>query len=144
MPAAKPLVQAGKTRLVGLQDLDRRSRAYQTAVNVKANIIADLGGETELSTLETLLAGHAALAAAVVEDSHVRWLAGDPVELQELSLVQNAFMRIAQALGLRRRQRDITQDLSSYLQGQNGAVEPSCGSSEAYKQGTDNNGEDEK
>ena len=65
MPSDKPLVQGGKTRLVGLQDLDRRSRAYQTAANVKSNIIADLGGETELSTLETLLAGHAALAAAV-------------------------------------------------------------------------------
>ncbi len=123
MTDAKPLVKSGKTRLVGLQDLDRRSRAYQTATNVKANIISDLGGESELSTLETLLAGHAALAASVVEDSHVRWLSGEPVELQELSLVQNAFMRIAQALGLRRRAKDITHDLSAYLEAKNGVEE---------------------
>ena len=110
MTDAKPLVKSGKTRLVGLQDLDRRSRAYQTATNVKANIISDLGGESELSTLETFLAGHAALAASVVEDSHVRWLSGEPVELQELSLVRRHRLHadLAQALGLTAPGQDIT------------------------------------
>jgi len=63
------------------------------------------------------MAEHAALAAAVVQDAHVRWLAQpDQVELQELSMVQNAFIRIATTLGIGRRAKDITKSIDTYLQ----------------------------
>ena len=99
-----------------MEDIDRRTRAAQQAVATKNSIVADLGGAEGLSTLERLMAEHAALAAAVVQDSYTRWLRGDDVPLTELSTVQNSFMRAALALGLSRRAKDVTpQSIDSYL-----------------------------
>jgi hypothetical protein len=68
-----------------------------------------------LSTVERLLAEHAALAAAVVQDSYARWIDGEKVPLTELATVQNSFLRIASLLGLSRRPRDVTPNIESYL-----------------------------
>lgn len=43
--AATPPERAGKVRLVSMQDLDRRTKAAQTAVATKSAIMSDLGGE---------------------------------------------------------------------------------------------------
>lgn len=114
--------KAGKVRLVTMEDIDRRTRAAQQAVATRNSIVADLGGEERLSTLERLMAEHAALAAAVVQDSYTRWLKGDDVPLTELATVQNCFLRAASALGLSRRTKDVTPTIKSYLKGkaQNG------------------------
>ena len=75
--AATPPERGGKTRLVSMSDLDRRTKAAQTAVATKIAIIADLGGEQNLSTLERLQAENAAMGAAVLRDMQVRWLQGE-------------------------------------------------------------------
>jgi hypothetical protein len=90
----------------------------------KDAILADLGGAEQLSTLERLLAEHAALAAAVVQDSYARWLKGEQVPLTEVATVQNAYMRAAMALGLQRRSKDITQNIDSYLKETSGVGTP--------------------
>jgi hypothetical protein len=43
--------RALKARLLDLRDLDQRTKSAQLAMRVKADIIADLGGEEQLSTL---------------------------------------------------------------------------------------------
>ena len=103
-----------------MDDLDRRTKAAQTALETKNAIIADLGGEDGLSTLERIAAEHAALAACVVQDSYSRWLQGKDVPLAELGVVQNCFLRVASVLGFRRRARDVTPDLDGYLEAKNG------------------------
>jgi hypothetical protein len=107
--------RALKARLLDLRDLDQRTNAAKLAQQVKANIIADLGGEEQLSTLERLACEHAALASAVVADSYARWLKGHEIALTELATVQNAFLRVASSLGFSRRTKDITRDINSYL-----------------------------
>jgi hypothetical protein len=77
----KGTVRLGKTRLISMSDLDRRTKAAQVALETREAIISDLGGEDQLSTLERLAAEHAALAAAVTQDAYARWLQGQEVSL---------------------------------------------------------------
>jgi hypothetical protein len=119
----KAPVRLGKTHLISMEDLDRRTKAAQMPLETKDAIMADLGGVDRLSTIERLMAEHAALAAAVTQDAYARWLKGQEVPLAELAVVQNRFMRVASALGINRRQRDVTPDLNSYLEAENGNKE---------------------
>jgi hypothetical protein len=100
-----------------LSDLDQRTNAAKLAQQVRANIISDLGGEDQLSTLERLACEHAALASAVVADSYTRWLKGEQIALSELATVQNAFLRVAGSLGFSRRAKDISKSIDTYLEG---------------------------
>jgi hypothetical protein len=102
-----------------LSDLDQRTNAAKLALRVKADIIADLGGEEQLSTLERLACEHAALASAVVADSYAKWMKGEQIALTELATVQNAFLRVASSLGFSRRAKDVSRDINKYLEGNN-------------------------
>ena len=107
VPEAAPK-QAGKTRLLTFTDLDRRTRAAQHAREVRNAIVADLGGEDRLSTLELLQAENATVDAAVLRDMQCRWLKGEPVPVSEMATIENTFNRTAAAVGTKRRTRDIT------------------------------------
>jgi hypothetical protein len=92
--ADKPPAHGPKARLVTLDQIDRRTKAAQLALETKDAIISDLGGADQVSTLERLLAEHAALASAVVADSCTRWLKGEQIALAELAttpLLQGRF-----------------------------------------------------
>jgi len=117
--AANPPVRAPKARLVSLDQIDRRTKAAQLALEAKEAIIADLGGIDQLSTLERLACEHAALASAVVADSYTRWLKGEQIALAELATVQNAFLRVAGSLGFSRRAKDVTTSIDAYLDKEN-------------------------
>ena len=87
--AANPPGRAQKTRLITLDQIDRRTKAAQLALETKNAIITDLGGLDQLSTLERLACEHAALASAVVADSYARWLKGELCRLgSAVDLVQ--------------------------------------------------------
>ena len=115
--AANPPARTPKARLVSLDQIDRRTKAAQLALETKNAIITDLGGLDQLSTLERLACEHAALASAVVADSYARWLKGEQIALTELSTVQNAFLRVAGSLGFSRRAKDISKSIDTYLEG---------------------------
>jgi len=108
-----------KARLVSLDQIDRRTKAAQLALEAKESIIADLGGVDQLSTLERLACEHAALASAVVADSYTRWLKGEQIALAELATVQNAFLRVAGSLGFSRRAKDLATTIDTYLEKEN-------------------------
>jgi hypothetical protein len=95
--AATPPERAGKVRLVTMADLDRRTKAAQVATATRAAIMADLGGEERLSTLECIMVENAAMSAAVLRDAHVRWMQGEPVPVSELATLENTFNRTAAA-----------------------------------------------
>ena len=111
---------AGKVRLLTTADLDRRTKATQVALETRDSIMSDLGGEDQLSTLERLMVENAAFSSTVLRDAHVRWLKGEPAPVTELATLENTFNRTAQALGLARRAKDVTPDLSQYLDGKAG------------------------
>jgi hypothetical protein len=103
-----------RTRLLSLDDLDRRTRAFQVAADAKHAIISDLGGEDQLSTLELIQAENAAIDAAILRDLQVRWLHGEGVEAAVLATLENTFNRTAAALGTKRRTRELTPNLDQY------------------------------
>jgi hypothetical protein len=102
-----------KVRLVTMADLDRRTKAAQVAEANRSAIMADLGGEDRLSTLERIMVENAAMSAAVLRDAHVRWMQGKPVPVSELATLENTFNRTAAALGLRA--KDVLS-IDAYLQ----------------------------
>ena len=115
MPA-KRRSRAKKVRLLTLDDLDDRTRAAQVVREMRGEIIADLGGETNLSTLERSAVDHAALTAAMIRDVGVRWLKGEELDPAAVATLANAFNRTAAILGWQRRAKDIiTPNLKDYV-----------------------------
>jgi hypothetical protein len=109
---------AGKMRLLTLNDLDGRTKAAMMAKALVADLENDLGGADRLSAAERELVQRAALMAAMLGDAEARWLSGRPVDVAEYTTLANAQSRILKMLGLERRQRDVTPDLHRYIAGQ--------------------------
>ncbi len=103
-----------KTRLLSLDDLDRRTKAFQVAHDTKHAIIADLGGAEQLSMLELIQVENAAVDAAVLRDLQVRWLRGEKVEATVLATVENVFNRTAAMLGTKRRTKEVVPSIDQY------------------------------
>ena len=72
---------AGRVRLLTLNDLDRRTRAYQRVNETRAEVLADLGGESQLSMLERIATDNVAVLNAMLVDVSARWLNGEAVEV---------------------------------------------------------------
>jgi hypothetical protein len=106
--------RADKVRLLSFEDLDWRTRGAQWVQETRSDIIADLGGEERLSTLERIQVSNAAMGAAMLRDLHVRWMKGEAVEPSAVSTFENTFNRTAAALGTQRRAKDVTPDLGTY------------------------------
>lgn len=112
-PAEVGLKQAGKTRLLTLDDLDGRTRAAQHVKDTRQEVMSDLGGEDRLSTLERAAADHVAMLDTMVKDAAARWLMGEPIEVSSIATLVNAFNRSAAVLGWKRRAKDAI-DLTAY------------------------------
>lgn len=107
--------KGGKVRLLSLDDIDGRTRAAQHVKNTRQDVIADLGGEEQLSTLERAAVDHVALLDAMAKDVGARWLQGEAVDPSAVPTLVNAFNRSAAILGWRRRSKDVTPDLADYM-----------------------------
>ena len=105
-----------KTKLLTLDDLDRRTNAYRRTADLIAEIEGDLGGADQLATAERQLVQRAAILGAVLEDSEARWLNGEAFDPASYCTIVNAQRRVLETIGLRRRARDLTPSLQSYLQ----------------------------
>lgn len=106
--------KGGKMRLLTLDDMDGRTRAAQHVRDTRAEVVADLGGEDQLSTLERATVDHVSLLDAMVKDIGVRWLRGDSVDASAVPTLINAFNRSAAALGWQRRTKDASPDISTF------------------------------
>jgi predicted ABC-type transport system involved in lysophospholipase L1 biosynthesis ATPase subunit len=107
---------SGKHQLLTLDDLDGRTRAYKQTVELRAGFLSDLGGEDYATVAQRELAQRGAVLGAMLEDQEAKWLAGVPVELDKYCTLVNAQRRVLADMGLERRQRDVTPDLSDYLE----------------------------
>jgi hypothetical protein len=105
----------GKVRLRSVEDLDRRTNAYQLTVDLIERVEADLGGAGRLSTAERQIIRHAALTGAMLEDLGTRWLKGQKVDPGLFATLSNSERRLYETIGLRRRPKDVTPDLRTYL-----------------------------
>lgn len=105
----------GKVRLLTLDDLDGRTKAAQYVRETRRDIVADLGGEDGLSTLEQVAVDNVAVLDAMLKDAATRWLQGHELEVSVIATLTNSFNRTAAVLGWQRRAKDVTPDLQSYL-----------------------------
>lgn len=109
--------RGGKVRLLTLEDLDGRTKAAQYVRETRSEVVADLGGEDGLSTLERVAVDNVVLTAAMLRDAGVRWLQGEQIDANAVATLQNTFNRSASSLGWQRRARDVTPDLRTYARG---------------------------
>jgi hypothetical protein len=82
--------------------------------------IADLGGEAEMSEAECSLVRRAATLATELERPEGQFDAAgaaDPETLDLYGRQADTLKRILEGIGLKRRPRDATPDLSSYIEG---------------------------
>jgi hypothetical protein len=106
--------KGGKVRLLALDDLDGRTRAGQFVRETKEAVLADVGGEDDLSVLERLAIDNVTLTAAMIRDAGVRWLKGEPIDPAAVATLANSFNRSADKIGWKRRAKDVTT-LSRFL-----------------------------
>ena len=89
-------------------ELDKRTAAYQMFERLVADIIRDVGGEGEVSAVRYQLIEAFCGMAIRMNDMSSRSLAGQPVDLSELSLAASTLTRLATRIGLKRAPRDVT------------------------------------
>lgn len=87
----------GRIRLRTLEQLDRRTAAYQVARNLIVSLETDLVGE--LSVAQRQLVTRAALLGAVLEDFETRWLAGEEIALRDYLFAVSTQRRLLSSLG---------------------------------------------
>jgi hypothetical protein len=114
-PASGVSTRSGKLRFFTLGDLDQRTAAYRMTLELIENVEGDLGGADQLSTAERQIIRHAALTGTMLEDLGTRWLNGEKVDPALFATLSNSERRLYETVGLRRRPRDVTPDLRTYL-----------------------------
>lgn len=123
IPAGKA-ANAGKIRLQSLADLDGRTAAAKQAQALIVCLENDLGGADRLSAAEHELVQRCALASAMLQHMEVAWLSGQGVDVTAYTTLANTQSRILKMLGLERRPRDVTPDLSKYVASRSPSVIP--------------------
>jgi len=119
-PASTPVGTKRKrrrntARLLGFDDLDRRTATYREAKRLVGALESDLGGADQLSTGERQLVQRVAVLGSILTELELRWFRGErPYDLLGYCTVVNAQRRVLEAVGLRRRARDVTR-LASYV-----------------------------
>lgn len=98
---------AAKTRLLSIEDLDRRTASYRKTAELIDRVEADLGGADRLSTAEQQIIRHAALTGAMLEDLGTRWLNGEPIDPALYATLSNSERRLYEAVGIQRRAREV-------------------------------------
>src|SRR5262249_30488312 len=97
-------------RLLTLESIDRRTAAYRETAQLIAEIQSDLGGAENISAAEKQMIQHASVLGAIASDMEVKYLKGRAIDLVVLCRVLNAQRRAFDAIGYRRRQRDVTPE----------------------------------
>jgi len=106
----------GRTRnLLTLKGLGHRSPAYRATKQLIREIEADLGGAEHLTATERQMVQHGAVLGAIAQDYEARYLMGRQPDLTLLCRVLKAQRSCFDAIGYRRRQRDVTPTLERFL-----------------------------
>jgi hypothetical protein len=105
-----------KPRPLTREALDSRTTAAKMWDSLAASIIADAGGESEISTVQRTLINAFCGVAIRLNDLNTKGLLGQPVDLSELSLVASTLTRLASRIGVARVSKDVTPSLAQYIE----------------------------
>ena len=111
-----PQLPPGKVRLLTLEHLDGRTAAAKRARDVLAAVTSDLGGQDHLTEAERQIARRAAVLSVICESAEAHWLAGGEIDLSAHNGAANTLRRLFEAVGMKRRSRDVTPDLRDYIE----------------------------
>jgi len=104
-----------RRNLLTIKGLGYRSPAYRETKRLVREIEADLGGAEHLSAAERQMVQHGAVLGAIAQDYEARYLMGRQPDLTLLCRVLKAQRSCFDAIGYRRRQRDVTPTLERFL-----------------------------
>ena len=105
----------GVTRSIGSCDhLDGRTAAAKQFEAVARAIAEDLGGVAHLSAIQKHLVEAFAGVSIHLGDLHARLLLGEKIDICEHATAVSTMVRIAQRVGVRRTQRDVTPEPLDY------------------------------
>ena len=96
------------------ESLDGRTKASQKFDAVARAIAEDLGGEDRLSAIQKHLVEAFAGVSIHLGDLHARLLLGEKIDICEHATAVSTMVRIAQRVGVRRTQRDVTPEPLDY------------------------------
>jgi hypothetical protein len=103
-----------KLKVLTRYELDGRTTAAKQFAAIATSIAADLGGETELSTVQKHLVEAFAGVAIQVGDCNTRLLLGQEVDIVEHATAVSTLVRVAHRVGIERRAK-LVPDLDSWL-----------------------------
>ncbi len=97
------------------QPVDGRTVPARVFRDTLAEIVSDLGGRDAISEGEYQLARRAAALSVECLIAESKQAAGEPLDLETFIPSVNALNRTLGNLGLKRRARDVTPDLATYI-----------------------------
>jgi hypothetical protein len=115
LPLKKAWRLGRQARKATLEGVDRRTAAYRVTRRLMADIESDLGGAEQLTAAERELVQRVAVMGAYLTEMEKRWIGGEKLDPAVYCTLVNAQRRVAETIGLRRRPRDVTPSISSYL-----------------------------
>jgi hypothetical protein len=96
---------------------DGRSATARRFKDLVYDISGDLGGMSQLTTAEVQLVRRASMLSAECERHEALAAQGDKeFDVQTYVVMTNSLKRVLEVIGVKRRSRDVTPDLSTYLQ----------------------------
>jgi hypothetical protein len=114
--------KAGKSRITNgsafLPGIDGRSAWVRRAKDLMGDHLSDLGGSTNVSAGELSIVRRAAVITTELEHLETRFATAGSATADDLDLylrASNNLRRLLEAVGLRRRPRNVTPTLTEYL-----------------------------
>jgi hypothetical protein len=95
--------------------VDGRSLVARRYRDIVRAVVSDQGGSEQLSQARLQLIRRFGGAAVLAEQLEAHLARGDPINIQEYSLLVSTMVRVAQRIGIDRRPRDVVPSLTEYL-----------------------------
>jgi hypothetical protein len=108
-------VSNGKDLLAGV---DQRSAVYRRYRDLIEAIVSDQGGVEECSESRKQLIRRFAACSVLAEQAEAKLAAGQEIDVATHALLTSSLVRVAQRIGIDRRQRNVTPTLETYLRSQ--------------------------
>jgi hypothetical protein len=113
-----------------LAHIDGRTAAARRAFELIETFQNDLGGIANLTEGYRQLIKRAAVLGTYIESCEAQWLSGQNVDLPSYMSAINTQRRVLVALGLERRQRDVTPSLEAYIASKSRDIDADAGADE--------------
>ena len=94
--------------LLSLDALDRRTRPFKRYETIRGAVLADMGGEENVSEVQKQLVSKFATIALQLEIMEAAAIDGNEIDVDLFGRAAGHLRRIAEALGMQRVARDVT------------------------------------